>query len=489
MNVKERSSPSNDIQSDNAPNVPLCVDLDGTLVRTDLLLESLAGLLVRNALLVFLLPFWLFKGKARLKSEIASRVDLDAETLPYNMQLLDYLKDQQAKGRPLVLTTASHEKYAHQVARFLGIFDEIIASDSVGNNAGTRKRDTLVCRFQTGGFDYAGNSKADFSIWVRARQAIIVNSGVGLERRLLQRKPDSIVFRSNRRSIGDYVSVLRVHQWSKNLLLFVPLVAAHQVTEVSRLSDMLIGFVSFCLCASAIYVINDFCDISADRRHETKKNRLFASGNLPIGDGLILAVTLLVVGLGFGLFLQPAFTSLLATYVIGTIAYSVYIKSLLLVDVILLAGLYTLRIMAGGAASGVDVSFWLFTFSLFLFLSLAILKRYAEIQCVNPGSIQPLPGRGYQVSDRYLLQQIGIAAGVVSVMVLALYIDSDTISRLYTNPTMMWLLCPLVLYWIARIWILAGRGRVQDDPVLFALRDRISYLLVGAVLALLWVAA
>ena len=473
----------------HATDLPLCVDLDGTLLRSDLFLESIAGLLNRNLLWLFLLPLWLLRGKAWMKAKIAAKVDLDVETLPYHTQLLNFLVEEKERGRYLVLTTATNQKYAHQVAQFLGLFSEVIASDKTSNNAGAQKHDGLVNRYGLKGFDYAGNSRADLCVWASANHAIAVDSWGQVRKRLLRQHPDAIIFDSNRRRIKDYLSALRPHQWSKNILLFAPLVAAHQSTEIKILSDALIGFIAFCLCASAIYVINDIIDLPADRKSTTKNGRPFATGTIPISDGLYLSPLLLLIGGGLSLLLPTAFTGTLLIYIASTIAYSLCFKKFVFIDVVFLAGLYCLRLFAGGFLTGIDISFWLLAFSLFLFLSLAILKRYTEIQSSELSDTDFLPGRDYQVQDRKILQQFGITSGMISIVVLGLYINSDTIIQLYTYPNLVWLICPLALYWLGRTWILAGRGCLPEDPVLFAVKDRVSYLLAGLALGGLWMAA
>lgn len=455
---------------------PLCVDLDGTLIRSDVLLESLLLLMKRNPLYLILAAGWLLLGgKSRLKAEIAARVVLNPAALPYNKDLLAWLNSERAAGREIWLCTAANVQLAEKVAQHLDLFDGVIASDSRVNLAGKRKADQLVERFGHGGFDYCGNEWRDLAIWRRARGAIIVNGPAALERRAASELAVLRVFpAAEGKRFRTIPRALRPHQWAKNVLVLVPLITAHRVGDLSALASGLAAVVAFCLCASSVYLLNDMLDLEADRGHPRKSKRPFAAGDLSLTIGLALAPALLAAAALIAAFLPGKFQLSLAAYYVLTFAYSVKLKRMLLVDAVALAGLYTLRIIAGAGAVTVALSFWLLLFSVFLFLSLAFVKRYAELDALRRQQRLQALGRGYRVEDLAVLQSFGTAAGYLSVLVLALYINSPEIEPLYHRPKAIWMLCVLMLYWISRVWMTAHRGGMHDDPVVYALRDRVS---------------
>ena len=454
---------------------PLCVDLDGTLIRSDVLLESLLLLLKRNALYLVLAVFWLLRhGKAGLKAAIAARVTLNPTALPYNKELLAWLKTERAQGRALWLCTAANEKLALTVAQHLGLFDGVLASDSHNNLAGRRKAEQLVDRFGRGGFDYCGNEQRDIAVWRCARGAIIVNATSALERQVGADMPVLRTFPSTHNRLSTIVRALRPHQWAKNVLVLVPLFAAHRLGELRAVTDALLGMAAFCLCASSVYLLNDMLDLEADRAHARKSKRPFAAGTLSLATGFALVPGLLAGAVLIAAFLPEKFQLWLGAYYVLTAAYSFALKRLLLIDAVVLAGLYTLRIIAGAGAVTVALSFWLLLFSVFLFLSLAFVKRYAELDALRRQQRLQAVGRGYHVEDLAVLQSFGTAAGYLSVLVLALYINSPDIQPLYERPKAIWMLCVLLLYWISRVWMTAHRGAMHDDPVVYALRDRVS---------------
>jgi 4-hydroxybenzoate polyprenyltransferase len=455
---------------------PLCVDLDGTLMRSDLLLESFLLLVKRNPLYLFLAFGWLLRGgKARLKAEIAARVTLNPAALPYNTELLAWLQCERAAGREVWLCTAANELLAEKVAQHLGVFDGVMASDSRLNLAGHRKAEELVARFGQDGFDYCGNEWRDMAIWRCSRSAIVVNAPEPLVRQARSQFNVARVFpASGKKTWRVVLRALRPHQWAKNVLVLVPLFAAHRVGDIGSVGCGLAAMVAFCLCASSVYLLNDMLDLEADRGHVRKSKRPFASGDLSIASGLLLAPTLLLVATVIAAFLPMKFQIGIVAYYVLTFAYSTVFKRMLLVDAVALAGLYTLRIIAGAGAVTVALSFWLLLFSVFLFLSLAFVKRYAELDALRRQSKLQALGRGYRVEDLAVLQSFGTAAGYLSVLVLALYINSPDIEPLYHRPKVIWTLCVLLLYWISRVWMTAHRGGMHDDPVVYALRDRVS---------------
>lgn len=455
-------------------DIPLCVDLDGSLLRSDLLVEALFGLASESALTALQAPFWLLRGKAKLKAEVARRVDLDVTTLPYNELLISYLREQRAVGRHLVLTTASPKKYAEQVAEHLRLFDDVIATEGNINLAGENKAKALVHRFGEGKFDYAGNGRPDLAVWKHARHAVLVDPEPGVARAVQGVIEIETLIENERPGIKDYLKALRLHQWSKNTLVFLPLLGAHRAGELDLLAHAFLAFMVFGLCASSVYLLNDLLDLSADRSHPNKRRRPFAAGTVPIVHGVMLVPILLILAFGLALLLPPLFVAVLALYYVSTLSYSLWLKRVVLVDVLLLAGLYTVRVLAGAAAVEVIPSFWLLSFSMFLFLSLALAKRHTELMVLHKHGSETARGRGYQSSDMEALLSLGSAAGYMAVLVLALYINSPEVGRLYNRPEAIWLLCPLFLYWISRMWLGAHRGKLHDDPIVFALKDHVS---------------
>jgi 4-hydroxybenzoate polyprenyltransferase len=466
---------------------PLCIDLDGTLLHSDLLLEAAFAQLKQAPLAVLNWPCWLAKGKARLKAEIAKRVELDIEILPYNPRLLAFLHEQKEQGRTLVLVTASHRQFAEQVAEHLGLFDAVLATDGDRNLTGPRKAEILVERYGERGFDYAGNAVVDLAVWKHARRAIVVNAAPQIAQQARAVCEVERVFAPDASAWRDWIRELRLYQWLKNVLIFVPLAAGHVWDQPDRLMLALLAFLSFGLCASSVYLLNDLLDLAADRRHPRKCRRPFAAGKLPIVQGIAAIPLLLIVAFGLSLLINPLwFTATLATYYLFTLAYSLRLKRALMLDAIVLAGLYTLRIIAGAAAINIEPSFWLLAFSMFLFLSLALVKRHAELQTLREQGELKASGRGYHVDDLGVLQSLGAAAGYLAVLVLALYVNSETSRALYGQPMVIWLLCPALLYWISRVWLLTHRGEMHDDPIIFALTDTHSrYVLLACALIFL----
>ncbi len=453
---------------------PLCVDLDGTLIRSDLLLESVMLLVKRSPLYLLRTPLWLLKGKAVLKAQIARRVELDPAALPYNIEFLEWLQAQHQAGRTLWLCTASNERLAARVASHLGIFDGVMASDDVTNLVGQRKAARLVERFGEHGFDYCGNEARDIPIWIHAREAIVVAGGQRLETTAADRANVTRTFPARPRHVRALIHALRPHQWAKNVLILIPLLAAHQLETPGGLIKGLLAVIAFCLGASSVYVINDLLDLTADRTHARKRKRPFAAGDLSILTGWIIAPALLFAAVLITVQLPERFSLAFGAYFGLTLAYSLVLKGRVIVDALTLAGLYTLRVIAGAAAVSVPLSFWLLLFSVFLFLSLAFVKRYAELESLRRQQQLGAVGRGYIVHDLPLLQSLGTAAGYLSVLVLALYINSPDIQSLYHHPKVIWMLCVLTLYWVSRVWMKAQRGEMHDDPVVFAMKDRVS---------------
>lgn len=471
--------------------IPLCVDLDGTLLKTDLLWESLVKLLKKNPIWLFCVPAWWARGRACLKQQLAARVTVDPATLPVNEKFLAYLRGQKESGRKLVLATASDIKMAQPVADCFGLFDEVLASDGKTNLRSAAKLEALMEKFGARGFDYAGNSTANFAVWRGAREAVVVNASPAVERKAAACANVRKVFAPDSSALVAFIRSLRLHQWVKNLIIFVPALAGHQLGDAALLQNAVWAFAAFCLCASGVYVANDLMDLEANRQHPEKRSRPFAAGDLPLPVGLICAPLLLAAGILVAAHLSWLFVEVVVAYVLLTTIYSWWIKRVALLDVFFLAGLYTMRLVAGSAATGVVISSWLLMFSMCIFLSLALVKRFVELDDLmglDAGKSVAV-GRGYVARHTKLIAWLGTGSGWLAALVLALYVNqSKQVVVLYQHPALLLLGCPLVLFWISRVWRLARRGTMHGDPVVFALKDWVSYLLGALTLLAMWLA-
>jgi 4-hydroxybenzoate polyprenyltransferase/phosphoserine phosphatase len=469
----------------------LCVDLDGTLVATDTLHEALLLAVKRRPALALRIPFWLFRGKAGFKRRLTREAVPDAALLPYRAELLAWLKAEKAAGRRLCLITASDQSVADAVAGHLHpLFDEAWGSDGARNLAGGRKRDFLVARFGERGYDYAGDAPVDLEVWASARQAIVVTNSENLREEARSRCSDV-------RDIAvpgfDWRSIpraMRVQQYAKNVLVFTVLIAAHRLRAPRLWADALLAFCSLCFSASAIYVLNDLLDLEADRRHPKKSRRPFASGELSLRWGLLLTPLCLVAAVAFAWRLHTGGQLLLLLYPVLSIAYSFYLKRQMLLDVFTLAVLYVVRVLIGASVTGILCSQWLMGFCIFLFLSLAFAKRASEWISLQQRHATATAGRAYYVWDLATIQMAGIASAFTAGTVLAFYIQSDVVGTLYPQPQWLWIFSIGVVFWLLRLWLVAARGQLEEDPMLFALRDRPSRLLFLTMLggmALAWV--
>jgi 4-hydroxybenzoate polyprenyltransferase len=459
---------------------PLCVDLDGTLVKSDTLFDSFCQLLRSNPLEAWKAPLWLAKGRANLKNQVNRRAPLDAARLPYNASLLTYLHAQRREGRPIYLTTGAEGSLAERVAGHLGIFHGVLASDGVTNLTHNRKLSSLKTRF--GQFDYVGNSRADLPLLLNAREAMVANPTFGLRFSLrLQQIPIARTFTDQRPTLKTLFRAIRIHQWAKNVLLFAPLLLSHELAA-GPLAKAVAAFFCFSFMASANYLVNDMLDIESDRQHPTKSGRPFAAGDLPVSAGVALAIVLVLASFALLPMLPGAFAVWLGVYILSTMAYSFYLKRIAIVDVIILSGLYTVRLLAGGAATTTPISQWLAGFSTFLFLSLATVKRFSELENIRERGATMMPGRGYSVADLEQVRSFGTSSAYASVVVFMLYIGRSDVTGLYHHAMRLWLIAPLLIYWLNRVWLLASRGEMEDDPVVFAMRDPMS-LAVGIAVA------
>jgi 4-hydroxybenzoate polyprenyltransferase len=467
---------------------PLCVDLDGTLVKSDTLVDSLLALMRTHPAQLFRLPGRLLHGKAAFKAFITESVSIDVANLPLNHVLLRYLHEERARGRALYLATGADVRLARRVADHLSIFAGVLGSDGVTNLTGSRKLDSLRTRFADSGFDYIGNATADLPLLYHATEPMVANPSLALRIKLKARgiRPGH-EFVEHRPLLQSLLKATRMHQWAKNLLIFVPLLCSHALSEFKVLSAFA-AFFCLSLVASSAYIVNDLLDIEADRRHPRKLQRPFAAGDLPAVAGVVMAAVFLITGLAGAAFLPGKFFVLLLLYLATTVAYTVCLKRIVLVDVLVLSGLYSLRLLAGSSVTGTPISDWLAGFSMFLFLSLAIVKRFAELENLRAGNAVPANGRSYRVADLNQLRSFGTSSAYAAVIVFAIYITGPDVVKLYHKPQLLWLTVPLMILWLNRVWLLASRGELDEDPVAFALTDPLSLVIGAAVVAVAWLA-
>lgn len=453
----------------------LAVDLDGTLLRSNILYESFWSSFGRNWTSPFRAAVALAGGRASLKRHLAGTAEIDVANLPFDDAVIAYVRDWRAQGGRAALVTASTQPVAEDIAAHLGLFDEVHGSSTSRNLKGAVKATFLAERFGAGGFAYVGDAAADLPVWQQASRAVTVNANAALRQRAEAVATEVEHLTTSKRRAADYLRALRPHQWLKNILVFLPMLAAHQLDAVTFMQSLL-AFVSFSLIASSVYVVNDLLDLNADRAHPRKRFRPFAAGSIPIEHGSVMALGLLLAGAAIAMPLGVVFLGVIALYYAMTTAYSLYFKRRIVVDICLLAGLYTIRMVAGGFATGIPLSVWLLAFSIFFFFSLAAVKRQAEL--VDSAKRQQLTakGRGYHVDDLPIISMIAIASGYVSVLVLALYVNSPAVAGLYASPQGLWGICCVLLFWLTRTVMLAHRGQMQDDPVVYAARDRSSQL-------------
>lgn len=491
--------PISGIASDTTLLPALCVDLDGTLVKSDTLVDSTLALARYHPQLLLRIPGWLLEGKAALKRHITSAVSLDVAHLPYNRELLQFLEQQHSTGRPIYLTTAADSALAERVAAHLGLFDGVLASDGELNLAGHNKLAAFRNAFGED-FCYIGNALADLPLLQNCKNPMVANPTAGLRAALNKAHIAPVrIFNERASPFKSWLKAIRIHQWAKNVLIFLPVLLAHAL-NLALLVASVLAFLSFGLCASATYIVNDLLDLEADRQHPRKRRRPFASGDLSAIAGVGVIIVFLLASVSIALALPQVlgrispehalarpyhFLTWLAIYAITTLAYSLRLKRAVLVDVIVLSGLYTIRILAGSAATGVEASAWLGSFSIFFFLSLAFVKRFAELENLRERGGAMAKGRGYHIADVEQLRSFGSASGYVSVAVLTLYISNLDAAHLYSHTKRLWLLIPVLLLWISRLWMQASRGELDEDPVVYAITDKRSLLLGVVVIAII----
>ena len=484
---------------DIAPLSVLCVDLDGTLVKSDTLYDSALAIARHHPESLLKFPSWLLQGKAALKQHLANTVKLDVAHLPYNRELLQYLEQQRATGRPIYLATAADANTANRIAAHLGLFTGVLASDGKLNLAGKNKLAAFQSQFGEN-FSYVGNALPDLLLLQHCQEPMVANPTASLRASLRKAGITPIrTFTERASPLKAWLKAIRLHQWAKNTLLFVPLLLAHTLAP-GLVAGVVLAFLSFGLCASATYIINDLLDLEADRQHPRKRRRPFAAGDLSVLSGVVVVALFFAASFVLALLvptvvarLSPDFALVkplhfllwLGIYLVTTLAYSLRLKRSVLVDVIALSGLYTIRIVAGSAATGVAVSTWLGGFSIFFFLSLAFVKRFAELENLRERGGVTAGGRGYHVTDIEQLRSFGTASGYASVVVLTLYISNLDAAQLYRHTHRLWLLVPALLLWISRLWLVASRGLLNEDPVVYAITDRRSLLLGAVVLVII----
>ena len=486
-----------------ASALPLCVDLDGTLVKSDTLVDTVLVLARQNPAAVLKFPAWVAEGKAAFKRKVSSLAEIDVERLPYNRPLLEYLREEHATGREIWLATGADTLLAERVAAYLRLFAGVLASDGEVNLTGRNKLAAFEQRFPQG-FCYIGNARPDIPLLTACVMPMVANPHRALTGALrTARVAPARIFADSISPVKAWIKAIRLHQWAKNALIFLPLLLAHVRTS-GPVAAACMAFLSFGFAASATYIINDLLDLEADRHHARKRRRPFAAGDLSPIAGVLTSILFFAVSLALALALPhvlaalspqfPAegpgpFLEYLAIYVLVTMAYSLRLKRMALVDVIVLSGLYTIRLLAGSAAAAVPISPWLAAFSIFFFLSLAFVKRFSELEAMLEGTEAPaavaVKGRGYRVSDLEQVRSFGTASGCASVVVFALYIGLNEAARsLYPHYARLWLLVPVLLLWLFRLWLLASRGDLHEDPVVYAITDRRSLLLGVLVVAI-----
>lgn len=464
------------------PAQVLVVDLDGTLIRTDMLYETFWAALSRHRLNSVAVLRSLIKGRAALKRTLEGLGSLDVAALPYNENVLDYVQRWRDQGGRTALVSATDHRLVERIAEHVGLFDEAYGSDGTVNLKGPRKAAFLSARFP-GGFVYMGDSHSDYAVWDKATQAVTVDVSPALRRRVDVLAIPSEHLTTRGSLVGPLFRAVRPHQWLKNVLVFLPLLAAHQF-DPTIIGKAALAFVAYSLVASSVYLLNDLLDLAADRSHPRKRERPFASGALSLSWGTALAPGLLLAGGLVSLLLGPGFLAIMALYYVLTTVYSFVLKRLLVIDICALAALYTLRIIAGGVATGVHLSVWLLAFSIFFFFALAAMKRQTELVSSVEEGEETAHGRGYKTGDLPLVANMAVASGYVSVLVMALYLNSRSVRELYPETAPLWGICLVLLFWLSRMVMLAHRGRMQDDPVVFAAQDKVSILCAGLIFGL-----
>lgn len=466
--------------------VPLCVDLDGTLTHTDTLFESVICAMKTKLIVLLYLPFWILRGRTYLKNRLGDYAVPNVELLPYNEAVLDFVRAEKEKGRTIVLATATISKIADAVDKHLRLFDAVYSSSRTLNLLSTNKQALLVKEFGEKGYDYVGDSSNDLAVWATARRAIVVSSNDSFIAKARETNPDVTVLPSVRKGFRPLVKQMRIYQWVKNLLLFLPILLAHRWGYVEGFVSVGLAFLSFGFAASFVYIVNDLVDLDSDRSHPNKRRRPLACGAFSIKRAFAVLPVLPVLSFAIAFAWLPIeFVFVLLAYLVITFLYSFKLKRIYIVDVIVLSMLYTVRILAGSLSSDVPVSSWMLQFSVFLFTSLAFVKRYTELRTAASLGNKSAKGRGYSTSDIEMIRSVGPISGYLAVLVFAFYLNSAEVARLYANTVTLWPVTLCLLFWITRIWFKAHRGEMTDDPIVFTIKDPASYAVFLIIIALL----
>ena len=463
--------------------LPLVCDLDGTLIKSNSLYENFFEAFFHSPQhLIRTIPSW-FKGRAALKETLANVRSIEPQTLPYRIELLELIRGAKADGRETYLVTAADQSIADNIICHLGGFDGAKGSDGSLNLKSRNKLKWLQERFPDG-FIYAGDSAADLPIWEAASGAVLVGNGVKYARQLHETGIEVRTIspeKSNR--VKDWLSELRIHQWSKNVLIFVPLFLGHIAGGVCPVLKTAIAFLAFGLIASATYIINDLADLGADRAHATKRFRAIAAGRISVMNGFLASIFLLAAGIEVALLLHPQFALAVSVYLVLTLAYSFRFKRYAMLDVTIIGMLFTMRIVMGEVLNDLAFSPWLLCFSAMFFTSLSMAKRHVEAMRACSKGKYVIQGRGYLSDDWPLTLGLGLATALASVVIMLLFIALEAnVTQVYHNPAWLYVAPAGVFIWLQRIWLLSHRMDLHDDPIVFALKDKTSYL-IGAIIA------
>ena len=461
----------------------LICDLDDSLIKTDCLFEQWIQLLKVNPLKFIQSFFWFFKGRAYFKAQLAQCTEFDASDLPYRESVIEFIKEfKNSQNCKVILASASPEPWVSSVAKHLQLFDHVLASNSQSNLKGEQKLKAIQGLLGDSPWSYIGDSEADLPIWRQSAQIIAVNPSSSLIHQIKHLNKPTHYLTDHRRTTGALIlKQIRIHQWAKNALIFLPLLAAHQFNSIGKLSNGLLAFLSFSFCASLIYLLNDLLDLESDRKHKTKRTRPFASGHLSLRWAFLLIPLLALGVISCSRLLSVEFTLWLSLYFVSNLLYSFKLKKIVILDIVLLSMMYSIRVFAGSAATEVLTSEWLMSFSIMFFFGLACIKRYSEI---HKASSDKISGRGYISSDASAIQSLGVGASLLSVLIFTLYLQSPEVRALYSRPELLWGVNPLLLYWVSRVWLLTNRDQMNDDPVVFALKDRTSWFCLVLIIML-----
>jgi 4-hydroxybenzoate polyprenyltransferase len=467
-------------------DLPLCVNCESALLKTNIYYEAIFHLIKKNFLYVFALPIWLLRGKLTLIQHVSNAVRISWNLVPFRELALERIRVAHADHRRVLLLTSMPETWAQELAAELDVA-EVVSIDGNSREASVENmKSRLTSLFGAQGFDYIGDGRRDLPVCKLARRALIVTSNRATIARAKENASVESVIPRDSAGFFTFIKLIRVHQWVKNCLVWVPLLAAHRLSSLHDIGIGAIAFVAFSFCASSVYVLNDLLDLESDRQHVRKRNRPIASGKIAVNQALITGLLLFLTSVYLAFQISALFAMTLGIYFAMTLAYSFRLKRQVIVDVMLLAGLYTIRVVAGAVATVVVPSFWLLALSMFLFLSLAVVKRYSEMLVTLSQDKKYAAGRGYSVADMPVLLSLGVSAGIAAIVVLALYINDSTTGKLYPATFWLWPVPPLILYWVSRVWMKAHRGEMHDDPVVFATRDwqsLITLVLVGTCFA------